>query len=125
MGAHPTACYPFYAYDRRHTALYYEAARKGAGTFSVEYLAVFVHGVRRPRRLSGADRRRSDPRASRLLARRTRSLETALPATRRWHDDKLHPGRDDDRGARPHDRGRNAGLPRIWVAPDPARHACR
>ena len=30
MGAHPTACYPFYAYDRHHTTVYYEAARKGA-----------------------------------------------------------------------------------------------
>jgi glutaconate CoA-transferase, subunit A len=45
MGAHPTACYPFYAYDRPHTALYYEAARKGAETFKAEYLSVFVHGV--------------------------------------------------------------------------------
>jgi len=45
FGAHPTACYPFYAYDRRHTALYYEAARKGAGAFSAEYLSVFVHGA--------------------------------------------------------------------------------
>jgi glutaconate CoA-transferase, subunit A len=45
FGAHPTACYPFYAYDRRHTALYYEAARKGAGAFSTEYLSVFVHGA--------------------------------------------------------------------------------
>lgn len=45
MGAHPTACYPFYAYDRRHTALYYEAARKGADAFSAEYLSVFVHGA--------------------------------------------------------------------------------
>ena len=36
---------PFYAYDRRHTALYYEAARKGAGAFSTEYLSVFVHGA--------------------------------------------------------------------------------
>jgi glutaconate CoA-transferase subunit A len=46
MGAHPTACYPFYAYDRPHTALYYEAARKGADAFSDEYLSVFVHGAR-------------------------------------------------------------------------------
>jgi len=45
MGAHPTACYPFYAYDRRHTALYYEAARKGAEAFKAEYLSVFVHGA--------------------------------------------------------------------------------
>jgi hypothetical protein len=30
FGAHPTACYPFYAYDRPHTALYHEAASAGA-----------------------------------------------------------------------------------------------
>jgi len=45
MGAHPTACYPFYAYDRAHTALYYEAARKGADVFHAEYLDIFVHGA--------------------------------------------------------------------------------
>lgn len=45
MGAHPTACYPFYAYDRPHIALYYEAARKGADVFHAEYLDIFVHGV--------------------------------------------------------------------------------
>jgi glutaconate CoA-transferase, subunit A len=45
MGARPTACYPFYAYDRPHTALYYEAARKGAGVFCAVYLNIFVHGA--------------------------------------------------------------------------------
>jgi glutaconate CoA-transferase, subunit A len=45
MGAHPTACYPFYAYDRPHTTVYYEAARKGAEAFKAEYLSLFVHGV--------------------------------------------------------------------------------
>jgi glutaconate CoA-transferase subunit A len=45
LGAHPTACYPFYAYDRRHTALYYEAARKGVEAFKAEYLSVFVHNA--------------------------------------------------------------------------------
>lgn len=44
MGAHPTSCYPFYAYDRHHTALYYSAARKGADAFEAEYLSGFVHG---------------------------------------------------------------------------------
>jgi len=43
MGAHPTACYPFYAYDRSHTAFYYEAARKGPEIFAAEYLEVFVY----------------------------------------------------------------------------------
>ncbi|CAJ0883327.1 glutaconate CoA-transferase, subunit A [freshwater sediment metagenome] len=45
MGAHPTACYPFYAYDRRHTALYHAAARAGADAFKTNYLDVFVHGA--------------------------------------------------------------------------------
>lgn len=45
LGAHPTACYPFYAYDRPHTALYYEAARKGADVFCADYLNIFVHGA--------------------------------------------------------------------------------
>ena len=44
MGAHPTACYPFYAYDRSHTALYYAAARTGAEAFADRYLKPFVHG---------------------------------------------------------------------------------
>lgn len=44
MGAHPTACYPFYAYDRPHTALYYEMARGGAERFAADYLQPFVDG---------------------------------------------------------------------------------
>jgi glutaconate CoA-transferase subunit A len=43
-GAHPTACYPFYAYDRRHTAEYYRAASAGAEAFRADYLAAYVHG---------------------------------------------------------------------------------
>jgi glutaconate CoA-transferase, subunit A len=42
-GAHPTACYPFYAYDRPHTARYYAAARGGAERFAADYLQPFVH----------------------------------------------------------------------------------
>ncbi len=45
MGAHPTACYPFYAYDRPHTALYHKAAREGADAFKARYLDIFVHGA--------------------------------------------------------------------------------
>jgi glutaconate CoA-transferase subunit A len=45
MGAHPTACYPFYAYDRQHTALYHAAARESADDFRTRYLEVFVHGA--------------------------------------------------------------------------------
>jgi glutaconate CoA-transferase subunit A len=44
LGAHPTACYPFYSYDRPHTARYYEAARGGAARFATDYLEPFVHG---------------------------------------------------------------------------------
>ncbi|MBS1212035.1 MAG: coenzyme transferase, partial [Proteobacteria bacterium] len=41
-GAHPTACYPFYAYDRRHTAEYYRLASAGAAEFRDGYLNVFI-----------------------------------------------------------------------------------
>ena len=44
MGAHPTACYPFYAYDRPHTKAYYDAAKQGAEVFKENYLDSFVHG---------------------------------------------------------------------------------
>jgi glutaconate CoA-transferase, subunit A len=43
MGAHPTACYPFYTYDRPHTARYYTAARGGAVRFAADYLQPFVY----------------------------------------------------------------------------------
>ncbi|KJV07760.1 CoA transferase subunit A [Methylocucumis oryzae] len=42
-GAHPTACYPFYAYDREHTARYYQAAKQGANSFADQYLKPFVY----------------------------------------------------------------------------------
>jgi glutaconate CoA-transferase, subunit A len=42
LGAHPTACYPLYAYDRAHTALYYEAAKAGPDAFRRDYLTPFV-----------------------------------------------------------------------------------
>lgn len=43
-GAHPTSCYPFYAYDRAHLAAYYRAAQAGPDTFTDEYLARYVFG---------------------------------------------------------------------------------
>ncbi|MGH8508989.1 MAG: CoA transferase subunit A [Gammaproteobacteria bacterium] len=43
-GAHPTACYPFYAYDRKHTAEYYKHASDGADTFRDRYLRRYVYG---------------------------------------------------------------------------------
>lgn len=43
MGAHPTACYPLYAYDRPHTSVYYAAARAGQAPFRT-YLDHFVFG---------------------------------------------------------------------------------
>lgn len=45
-GAHPTACYPFYAYDRRHTAEYHRCASAGAEAFRTGYLGVFVDACR-------------------------------------------------------------------------------
>lgn len=41
FGAHPTSCYPFYAYDRAHTSLYYTAA-KAHDTFVESYLNRYV-----------------------------------------------------------------------------------
>jgi len=41
-GAHPTSCYPFYAYDRAHLAAYYAAAQAGADAFARAYLAPYV-----------------------------------------------------------------------------------
>jgi len=44
FGAHPTACYPMYAYDRPHTAAYYAAASAGPEAFRRDYLEPFVYG---------------------------------------------------------------------------------
>jgi len=41
-GAHPTSCYPLYAYDRKHTAHYYQAAKQSADKFREDYLVPFV-----------------------------------------------------------------------------------
>jgi glutaconate CoA-transferase subunit A len=46
FGAHPTACYPFYAYDRRHTAEYYKHAGDSADAFRDRYLQPFVFACR-------------------------------------------------------------------------------
>jgi glutaconate CoA-transferase subunit A len=45
-GAHPTSCYPNYAYDREHTASYYQAAKHGADGFHENYLTPFVYGCK-------------------------------------------------------------------------------
>lgn len=42
LGAHPTACYPNYAYDRAHTALYYDAAKAGADAFRSRYISPYI-----------------------------------------------------------------------------------
>ena len=44
-GAHPTSCYPFYAYDRDHTALYYDAARSSHADFAELYLKPYVFAI--------------------------------------------------------------------------------
>lgn len=46
FGAHPTACYPMYAYDRSHTASYYAAASAGEAAFRDQYLDPFVFECR-------------------------------------------------------------------------------
>lgn len=45
-GAHPTACYPLYAYDRQHTSHYYQTAKQGVDYFRDNYLKPFVYGCR-------------------------------------------------------------------------------
>lgn len=42
-GAHPTACYPFYAYDRQHTAQYYQLASESLETFHESYLQPYIY----------------------------------------------------------------------------------
>jgi glutaconate CoA-transferase subunit A len=42
-GAHPTACYPAYAYDRAHTAEYYRSASAGQQAFRERYLQPYVY----------------------------------------------------------------------------------
>lgn len=41
-GAHPTSCYPLYAYDRLHTKTYYAAAKEGPQTFREKYLDEYI-----------------------------------------------------------------------------------
>lgn len=41
-GAHPTSCYPFYAYDHEHLAEYHRAAGAGPEVFARDYLARYV-----------------------------------------------------------------------------------
>jgi len=45
-GAHPTSCYPCYAYDREHTACYYQAAKYSEDRFFEDYLNPFVFGCK-------------------------------------------------------------------------------
>lgn len=57
-GAHPTSCYPRYAYDRDHLQRYTRAAQSG-GEELAGYLKAFVYGVadeREYRELIGTDR---------------------------------------------------------------------
>ncbi len=48
-GAHPTACYPFYAYDRSHTAEYYRLASQGGEVFEEHYLQPYILSCRNHR----------------------------------------------------------------------------
>ncbi len=45
FGAHPTSCYPAYAYDRRHLAEYVRLAKAGKETFQRDYLDAYVNSV--------------------------------------------------------------------------------
>lgn len=61
MGAHPTACYPYYAYDREHTKIYMSAAKEGSTAFEEKYLKQFVFECENHeeylRRIGGEDTR--------------------------------------------------------------------
>ena len=57
-GAHPTSCYPAYAYDRSHLAEYVQAASAGGETLAA-YLDCYVTGApteKAYRKLVGEDR---------------------------------------------------------------------
>jgi glutaconate CoA-transferase subunit A len=41
-GAHPTSCYPNYAYDRKHFAEYVRLAKQGRDVFDKQYLEKYV-----------------------------------------------------------------------------------
>ncbi|MEM2943632.1 MAG: CoA-transferase [Methanomassiliicoccales archaeon] len=45
FGAHPTSCYPYYAYDRSHIAEYIRLASAGPEVFSNEYLEKYIYGI--------------------------------------------------------------------------------
>jgi glutaconate CoA-transferase, subunit A len=56
FGAHPTSCYPRYAYDRDHLREYVSAAQTGAADLD-KYLAAYVNGSEESyREAVGADR---------------------------------------------------------------------
>ena len=46
MGAHPTSCYPYYAYDREHISEYYKLTQEGEEAFKERYLNKYVFGVK-------------------------------------------------------------------------------
>jgi glutaconate CoA-transferase subunit A len=48
FGAHPTSCYPYYAYDREHISEYMKSAKEGADAFKNRYLDRYVYGVKSP-----------------------------------------------------------------------------
>ncbi len=64
FGAHPTSCYPRYAYDRDHLREYVSAAQSGPDDLD-KYLATYVSGSEESYR--EADRRRASRRAGRLV----------------------------------------------------------
>ncbi len=45
-GAHPTSCYPMYAYDREHISNYIKVASQGPEMFKKEYLDKYVYGMK-------------------------------------------------------------------------------
>ena len=96
LGAHPTSCYPFYAYDRPHTALYHKTARKNVEVFAADYLAVFVHGAA----TQGAYLKAIGGKRRALAWRTGETGPTPGSVSilvRTHHERNLHPRRNDDR----------------------------
>jgi glutaconate CoA-transferase, subunit A len=91
MGAHPTACYPFYAYDRPHKRCTTKRRAKAPTYFrpSISAISFTAREATMSIWRRSAVRRRA--RGSHPGAREPR-LGNASISTRRWHDHDQQPG---------------------------------
>ena len=112
FGAHPSSCYPRYAYDREHLREYVSAAQAGPADLD-KYLATYVHGRRGG--LPGGGRRRP--------ARRAGRAGRSPPPPGRSCSDELDDRRVvRDRAGQDHPPGRDR-VPRVRQPVRPGRDA--